>query len=115
MRLENPLMTPGWSRVFFVLGILTGPAGILMPISVAAQSQFEAPVTFRTADVLPNVRLQGSNYSIAPSVQNDGFMNRYQLTVKGQNYTIDATDLVMVRLRELSALLKSQHAADDHT
>ena len=90
--------------ILFVLGILTGPAGILMPLPVAAQSQFEAPVTFRTADVLPNVRLQGSNYSIAPTAQNDGFMNQYQLTVKGRTYTIDGTDLLMVRLQELSAL-----------
>ena len=104
MKPENPLMPPGWGLIFFVLGILSGPTGILMPLPVAAQSQFEAPVTFRTADVLPNVRLQGSNYSIAPTVQNDGFMNRYQLTVKGRTYTIDGTDLLMVRLQELSAL-----------
>ena len=81
-----------------------GSAGSLMPSPATAQSQFETPVTFKTANLLPGVRLQGANYTIGPVAQNDGFMNRYQLTVKGRTYTIDGTDLLMVRLRELSAL-----------
>lgn len=104
MRPEDRLRVFSSFSPFLILGVLVWPAGILMPLPAAAQSQFEAPVTFRTVDVLPGVRLRGSNYTIAPSVQNDGFMNQYQLTVKGQTYTIDGTDQLMVRLRELSAL-----------
>ena len=104
MKRENLKLAPRWSQFFLIFSILTWSVGILTAFPAAAQSTFEAPVTFRTADVLPGVRLQGPNYTIGSVVQNDGFMNRYQLTVKGQTYTIDGTDLLMVRLRELSAL-----------
>lgn len=85
-----------FAAVSLFIGLLGHPA--------LAQSTYERPVTLQTASVLPGVPLYGVNYQIAPTVQNDGFINSYALTVKGKTYQVDGTDLLLYRLQELRAL-----------
>lgn len=99
-------------RAFKTYGVVAAMAVLavllLLPQSLVAKSRFETPVVMRTSDVLPGVPLEGPNYSIAATVQNDGFINRYKLSIKGKTYIIDGTDLMIVRLRELAALQRME-------
>jgi hypothetical protein len=81
--------------------------GILLNAGVApAQQAKEQGTRFRASALLAGQSLSGPNYRIADSVTNDGFMNRYTVTVDGKAYPVDGNALMRIRLAELKALEK---------
>ncbi len=91
-------------------GMLMAVAGMLSAFvllsagAATAQQIHEAQAVFRASALLPGQSLAGPNYRIEETVQNDGFMNRYTVTVAGKPYTVDGTALMRIRLSELKAL-----------
>jgi len=65
---------------------------------------FEMPPVLRASEVLPGVSLVGPNYRIEASVHNDGYKNRYSLTTPYGPLTVEGTDMLMIRLKELKAI-----------
>jgi hypothetical protein len=64
----------------------------------------KVPLTLQAEQVLPKKFLSGSNYRMDPHILNDGFINIYQLQTDYGPVTVEGTDLLMVRLQELTAL-----------
>ncbi len=86
--------------------ILIPALAVFLLMSGPAQSQkarYEQPPTFSPAQVLPP-ELQSSPYhSIDGRVTNDGFINTYQMKTKFGDYTVESTDLLKIRVHEITA------------
>lgn len=91
-------------------GMLMAVAGMLGAFvlssagAATAQQTNEAQAVFRASALLPGQSLAGPNYRIEETVRNDGFMNRYTVTVAGKPYTVDGNAMMRIRLAELKAL-----------
>ncbi len=91
-------------------GMLMAVAGMLAAFvllsagAATAQQIHEARAVFRASALLPEQSLAGPNYRIEETVRNDGFMNRYTVTVAGKPYMVDGNALMRIRLSELKAL-----------
>ena len=91
-------------------GMLMAVAGMLGAFvllnagAATAQQTDEAQTVFRASALLPGQSLAGPNYRIEETVRNDGFMNRYTVTVDGKAYPVDGNALMRIRLSELKAL-----------
>lgn len=86
-----------------VAGML-GAFVLLSAGAATAQQIHEAQAIFRASALLPGQSLAGPNYRIEETVRNDGFMNRYTVTVAGKPYTVDGNAMMRIRLAELKAL-----------
>jgi len=69
-----------------------------------AAAGFEAPLTFKAADVLTPTPLQNADYTIHPTARNDGLMNHY--TVSSPFGALEATGdaVARERAREMVAI-----------
>ncbi len=99
---EPPVATKR-GMLMAVAGML-GAFVLLSAGAATAQQIHEAQAVFRASASLPGQSLAGPNYRIEETVQNDGFMNRYTVTVAGKPYTVDSNALMRIRLSELKAL-----------
>ena len=72
--------------------------------TASAQSAGERPPTFNASQLLQGQNLTGPNYQISETVQNDGFLNIYTVTVEGRSYRVTGNATMRERLRELRAL-----------
>ncbi len=90
-------------KLMAVAGML-GAFVLLSAGAATAQQIHEAQAVFRASALLPGQILAGPNYRIEETVQNDGFMNRYTVTVAGKPYTVDGNAMMRIRLAELKAL-----------
>lgn len=64
----------------------------------------QAPQNFRAADMLPAEMLKGPQFSVDPTVRNDGYMNVYTLHSAYGDFTVVSTNLLKQRIRELAAI-----------
>jgi len=62
------------------------------------------PLTLKASGVLPEKLLKGPNHRIKEDVQNDGFINIYQLTGTYGPMRIKSTELLVMRINEIQAL-----------
>ncbi|MBW2248475.1 MAG: hypothetical protein JRF62_15090 [Deltaproteobacteria bacterium] len=62
------------------------------------------PITLQASNVLPKEMLAGLNYKIKETVQNDGFVNTYELDTTYGLVRVESTALLMIRLNEIKAL-----------
>ena len=69
------------------------------------ESSFQKlPVILKAADVLSKDVLAGSNYRIAETIENDGFVNTYHIDTDYGALIIEGTGLLMIRVNELNAI-----------
>lgn len=77
--------------------------------SVASDTKLQPlPIILKSKDVLEKDLLQGENYTINPSVMNDGLINTYHLTTDYGSFEMESTAGLMNRLNELNALRKME-------
>ena len=76
--------------------------------TASAQSAVERPPTFSASQLLRGQNLTGPNYQISETVQNDGFLNHYTVTVEGRSYNVAGNATMRERLRELRALQRME-------
>ncbi len=79
--------------------------------SLAAQD-FEAAVTFKSADILSADILENKNYQIDGVVTNDGFLNSYTVESEFGSWTINSERLLKIRLTELLAMIQMRTIKD---
>jgi hypothetical protein len=84
------------------LGILAAYATSFS--DAVAQNMGERPPTFSASQLFQGQNLTGPNYHIGETVQNDGFLNIYTVTVEGRSYRVVSNAVMRERLRELRAL-----------
>jgi hypothetical protein len=92
--------------LFFGLGIVAVSGTSFSTAS--AQSAVERPPTFSASQLLRGQNLTGPNYQISETVQNDGFLNHYTVTVEGRSYNVAGNATMRERLRELRALQRME-------
>jgi len=73
-----------------------------LPTPLFAQG-YESPPTFSAAKVLPPDLLQGPYHQIVGPVTVQGFLNRYQMQTKYGTFTVEGTELLRMRVREVAA------------
>jgi hypothetical protein len=67
---------------------------------------FETPPALEASEILPAELLKGPDFSVAPKVHNDGFMNRFMLRTTWGNLQVVSTPLLRKRVHETRALRK---------
>ena len=85
--------------VFVIVLIWITPAGAETPPEVQ-----NIPITLQASNVLAKEVLAGPEYKIKETVQNDGFVNIYELDTAHGPMTVESTALLMIRLSEIKAL-----------
>jgi len=74
----------------------------------AVYAKKEAPPLLKTSDVIPGIKLSGPDYTIGQTVQNDGTINTFKITIDDKTYTVRGNMLMRERLNELQALQQLQ-------
>lgn len=91
-----------------LLSLVFGLGGVAVSgvaLSTAgAQGMSEPPPTFSASQLFQGQNLTGPNFQISETVQNDGFLNVYTVTVEGRSYRIASNATMTERLKELRAL-----------
>ena len=108
---HKPPVAAKRGKLMAVAGLL-GAFVLLSAGAAAAQQTNEAQAVFRASALLPGQSLAGPNYRIEETVRNDGFMNRYTVTVAGKPYTVDGNAMMRIRLAELKALERMQNKTE---
>ena len=90
------------SRAFAHFGASLVAALACLPAPLFAQG-YESPPTFSAAQVLPPDLLQGPYHQIVGPVTVQGFLNRYQMQTKYGTFTVEGTELLRMRVREVAA------------
>ena len=91
------------SKALACLGAgLVAALAFLPPNPLLAQG-YEGPPTFSAAKVLPPELLRGPYHTIVGPVTVQGFVNRYQMQTKYGTFTVDGTELLRMRVREVAA------------
>lgn len=93
-------------NIIKVAGVLFAPVLVIsMTATGLAEAQtYEAPPTFRAADILAPDIVSGPHHKIAETVENDGVLNRFQVETPQGPLTVVGTDRLMIRLHEVEAL-----------
>lgn len=73
-------------------------------LSAASAQDYEAPPVLRAADLLPPDVLSGDHHTVAPEVQNDGYMNRYEIRSEYGEFGAVGRAMLRSRVREIEAL-----------
>lgn len=77
------------------------------PSAVVAESLppfQQAPIRLQASKILAKDLLRGDNYTVNESVENDGFVNIYQLETNNGEFRVETTALLLIRISELRAL-----------
>lgn len=81
----------------------------LLSLSAGAAEEFQKPpITLEASEVLPKNLLTGPNYRIKETVENDGFVNIYELETSYGPLRVEGTVHLLVRLNELKALQRME-------
>jgi hypothetical protein len=81
-------------------GLVAALAYLSGPLSAQG---YETPPAFSPANVLPPNLLQGPYHKILGPVMVQGFLNRYQMQTKYGTFTVEGTELLRMRVREVAA------------
>ncbi len=87
---------------------------LLLPVSlpVMAAGQFEGPVVFKAAEVVPADIPESELYRIHDQVLNDGFLNAYTVESAFGEWKISSNALLGTRLAEIVAMSKMREIAE---
>lgn len=88
---------------FFLLFLFVGFIGFAEARADKVHA-FETPPVFHAEEVLPASLLRGSHHWIQDPVYNDGINNRYTVNSRYGSLTVEGTDLLMIRLKEINAI-----------
>ena len=93
-------------NIIKVAGVLFAPVLLvsMTAMGLAEAQTYEAPPTFRAADILAPDIVSGPHHKIAETVENDGVLNRFQVETPQGPLTVVGTDRLMIRLHEVEAL-----------
>ena len=74
----------------------------------SSDDYYEVPPVLRASDVLPAKSLRGPDHRVQEAVYNDGFYNRYNVQTTFGRFTVEGTDLLMIRLSEIDAIRRME-------
>ena len=95
------------NRTVWLAALGFGAATALaLPQTAFADNKADVPPTFDAGEVLGGHSLSGANYRIDPAARNDGYLNRFTVTVDGESYQVRGNALMRERLNELAALAR---------
>ena len=98
-------MTMRKSDIFALLVIaFTAPVTPVVAADVAVDNNFEKPAGIQAGDVLPPEMLSGDHFHVLPDVQNDGFMNFYEVESDYGKFTAYGNLALLRLIREIGAL-----------
>lgn len=66
------------------------------------------PITLQASNVLPKEMLANPDYRIKETVQNDGFVNIYEIDTAYGPVSVESTALLMIRINEINALQRME-------
>jgi hypothetical protein len=69
-----------------------------------SEPKYEAPTTFKAADMVPADLLKGPHHTLDSKVNNDGYMNTYTLQSPFGQFKVVSTAMLRVRIHELDAI-----------
>jgi hypothetical protein len=81
---------------------------LLLGSAAWAEPEYDKPVKLKASDVLPSELLTGPNFKVDETVENDGFLNVYQLSSQWGELTITSTPLLQERIQELNAMAEME-------
>lgn len=87
---------------------------LLLPLQAQA-GNYEAAPTFSPEKILPRDLVTGPHHTIEGRVTNDGLMNRYQMRTDYGTFVVEGTELLRLRVRELSAASKLDEVGSTET
>ena len=92
---------------YTIAGFLAMSLAGLMPVEAPAESlpPFQkTPIKLQATKILARDLLQGDNYKVKESVENDGLINIYQVETAHGDLKVETTALLLIRVSELRAL-----------
>ena len=95
------------SIYYSLMGIFIWVIALMAPMSAMAESLpafQQPPIKLQASQVLPKDLLRGDNFTVNASVQNDGFVNIYQLETNYGELRVETTALLFIRISELRVL-----------
>ena len=93
---------------FIYLLALTVSALCISPATAVEEEPFDNPPYFRASEILPKNLLTGPNWELSEVVSNDGYNNVYYILSTYDDFKIDSTLLLKIRLNELQALYRME-------
>jgi hypothetical protein len=100
-------MTKHYLKGLFVIFLLV----LTLTTQAGAETVTEVqniPIELQASNVLPKEVLASPDYTIKETVQNDGFVNIYELDTAYGPVTVESTALLMIRLNEIKALKRME-------
>jgi hypothetical protein len=85
----------------------TRPALTLVALASAAlavAAAYEAPRTFKAAELLKPVQLKGPHHSVAPTVKTEGYFHVFDITTDYGPLEAEGETMLLMRLHEVGAL-----------
>jgi hypothetical protein len=76
----------------------------LASAALAVAAAFEAPRTFKAAELLKPAQVKGPHHSVAPTVKTDGYMHIYDITTDYGPLEAEGETMLLLRLHEVGAL-----------
>ena len=92
---------------YTILGIAVMIVAGLMPMLAMAESLppfQQPPIRLQVSKILQKDLLRGDNFTVQENVENDGFVNIYQLETNQGELRVETTALLLIRISELRAL-----------
>jgi hypothetical protein len=84
--------------------LVTTLSPALAVAALALAASYEAPRTFRAADLLAPAQVKGPHHAVAAEVKGEGYLLRYDLTTDFGPLEAEGTSMLLTRLREVDAL-----------
>ncbi len=94
--------------IFITIIVITAmSAAWLMPLPAMSESLppfQQTPIKLQASEIIAKDLLQGVNYKVKENVENDGFVNIYQVETAHGELKVESTALLLIRISELRAL-----------
>lgn len=85
---------------------------LVFPAPFAAAADYETPPTLAAKDFLPAELLKGRHYSVAPKVENDGYMNRYTIQSDFGIFGVGSTAMARIRILEVGGIAQLRELSE---
>ncbi|HYN05362.1 MAG TPA: hypothetical protein VE359_23145, partial [Vicinamibacteria bacterium] len=76
----------------------------LASAALAVAAAFEAPRTFKAAELLKPAQVKGPHHSVAPTVKTDGYLHLFDITTDWGALEAEGKGMLLMRLHEVGAL-----------
>ena len=85
--------------------------GLALCGTTATAADFESPKALKAQDVLPAKLISSATHRVAPSVANDGFMNRFEVSSQFGALTASSNAELAKRVHELTVVAKLEQVS----